>query len=186
VFRKIVYCSPIEGLIHWAGKPLENVVATRELYSGGFDGGKYSDTATTNAQGQFKFAVVEERRFLRPDLLSANPHVSQAMEGISNEDFATHESRHVITRCFRPGRLCEVEITPHPIQKNDKLIIATDGYWADLDAEEKASFLGENPVLPELPQDDTSCWLLSPFAEGKEASQNCTGNENFYFVKHPQ
>ena len=77
VFKKIVYCSPIEGLIHWAGKPLENVVATRELYSGGFDGGKYSDTATTNAQGQFKFAVVEERRFLRPDLLSANPTISQ-------------------------------------------------------------------------------------------------------------
>lgn len=77
VFRKIVYCSPIEGLVHWAGKPLENVVATRELYSGGFDGGKYSDTATTNAQGQFKFAVVEERRFLRPDLLSANPTISQ-------------------------------------------------------------------------------------------------------------
>lgn len=79
-----------------------------------------------------------------------------------------------------------MEITPHPIQKNDKLIIATDGYWADLDAEEKASFLGENPVLPELPQDDTSCLLLSPFAEGKEASQDCTGNENFYLVKHPQ
>jgi hypothetical protein len=77
VFRKIVYCSPIEGVVHWQGKPLENVVATRELYSGGFDGGKYTDTATTNAQGQFKFAVVEERRFLRPDLLSANPRVTQ-------------------------------------------------------------------------------------------------------------
>jgi hypothetical protein len=77
VFRKIVYCSPIEGVVHWQGKPLENVVATRELYSGGFDGGKYTDTATTNAQGQFKFAVVEERRLLRPDLLSSNPVVSQ-------------------------------------------------------------------------------------------------------------
>ncbi|WP_350108781.1 DUF6795 domain-containing protein [Limnobacter sp.] len=84
VFRKIVYCSPIEGLVHWAGKPLENVVATRELYSGGFDGGKYSDTATTNAQGQFKFAVVEERRFLRPDLLSANPVVSQTIKVFHN------------------------------------------------------------------------------------------------------
>lgn len=77
VFRKIVYCSPIEGLIHWQGKPLANVVATRELYSGGFEGGKYTDTATTDSEGRFKFEVVQERRFLRPDLLSANPRISQ-------------------------------------------------------------------------------------------------------------
>ncbi|MGV3468677.1 DUF6795 domain-containing protein [Limnobacter sp.] len=77
VFKKIVYCSPIEGLIHWQGKPLANVIATRELYSGGFEGGKYTDTATTDSEGRFKFEVVQERRFLRPDLLSANPRISQ-------------------------------------------------------------------------------------------------------------
>lgn len=80
VFRKIVYSSPIEGLIHWQGKPLPNVVATRELYSGGFDGGKYTDTATTNSEGRFKFEVVQERRLFRPDLLSANPHVNQILK----------------------------------------------------------------------------------------------------------
>ena len=79
VFRKIVYSSPIEGLIHWQGKPLPNVVATRELYSAGFDGGKYTDTATTNSEGRFKFEVVQERRLFRPDLLSANPHVNQLL-----------------------------------------------------------------------------------------------------------
>lgn len=88
VFRKIVYCSPIEGVIHWQGKPLENVTLTRELQSGGFEGGKYTDTATTNAQGQFKFAVVEERRFLRPDLLSANPHVNQILKvNVQGQDY---------------------------------------------------------------------------------------------------
>jgi hypothetical protein len=80
VFRKIVYCSPIEGFVHWQGKPLANVVATRELESGGFEGGKYSDTATTGGDGKFKFAVVEERRLFRPDLLSANPVVSQTIK----------------------------------------------------------------------------------------------------------
>ena len=80
VFRKIVYSSPIEGLIHWQGKPLPNVVATRELYSAGFDGGKYTDTATTNSEGRFKFEVVQERRLFRPDLLSSNPVVSQAVK----------------------------------------------------------------------------------------------------------
>ena len=80
VFRKIVYSSPIDGLIHWQGKPLPNVVATRELYSAGFDGGKYTDTATTNSEGRFKFEVVQERRLFRPDLLSANPHVNQILK----------------------------------------------------------------------------------------------------------
>ena len=77
VFRKIVYCSPIEGFVHWQGKPLANVVVTRELYSGGFEGGKYSDTSKTGSDGRFKFEIVQERRFLRPDLLSANPNISQ-------------------------------------------------------------------------------------------------------------
>lgn len=79
VFRKIVYCSPIEGFIHLHGKPLANVVVTRELHSGGFAGGKYSDTASTGIDGRFKFDVVQERRFLRPDLLSANPNVRQLL-----------------------------------------------------------------------------------------------------------
>ena len=77
MFRKIVYCSPIEGVIHWQGKPLENVTLTRELQSGGFKNEEYSDKAVTNELGKFTFGVVEERRFLRPDLLSANPRVSQ-------------------------------------------------------------------------------------------------------------
>lgn len=79
VFRKIVYCSPIEGFIHWQGKPLVNVQLTRELYSGGFEDGKNVDTTVTGPDGRFKFDVVQERRFLRPDLLSANPYVNQVV-----------------------------------------------------------------------------------------------------------
>lgn len=80
VFKKIVYCSPIEGLVHWAGKPLGDIKVTRFLRSGGFEGGENRDHVQTDAQGRFRFETVAERRFLRPDLLSANPHVSQAIE----------------------------------------------------------------------------------------------------------
>ncbi len=80
VFRKIVYSSPVEGLIHWGGKPLDELIVTRFLRSGGFEGGEYKDRATTNFTGEFKFGVVEQRRFFRPDLLSAHPHVSQSIE----------------------------------------------------------------------------------------------------------
>jgi hypothetical protein len=80
VFRKIVYCSPIEGFIHWQGKPLANLKVTRLLRSGGFENGEYQDEVQTDSQGRFQFQTVAERRFLRPDLLSANPHVSQVLE----------------------------------------------------------------------------------------------------------
>ncbi len=77
VFRKIVYSSPVEGLIHWGGKPLEGVVVTRSLRSGGFKNGEHEDKTTTDEKGRFMLPVVEERRLFRPDLLSANPTVSQ-------------------------------------------------------------------------------------------------------------
>lgn len=80
VFRKVVYCSPIEGLIHWQGKPLVNVKVTRLLRSGGFSNDEYQDEVQTDAQGRFRFETVAERRFLRPDLLSANPVVSQSIK----------------------------------------------------------------------------------------------------------
>ena len=79
VFRKIVYCSPIVGEIHWAGRPIPEISVIRELRSGGFEGGKYVDSTKTNAQGQFKFDAVEERRLFRPDLISANPNITQLM-----------------------------------------------------------------------------------------------------------
>jgi hypothetical protein len=80
VFRKIVYSSPVEGFVHWQGKPLGNVKVTRLLRSGGFENGENQDHVQTDAQGRFRFETVSERRFLRPDLLSANPHVSQSIE----------------------------------------------------------------------------------------------------------
>ncbi len=38
------------------------------------------DHVQTDSQGRFQFQTVAERRFLRPDLLSANPHISQVLE----------------------------------------------------------------------------------------------------------
>lgn len=84
MFRKIVYCSPIVGEIHWAGKPLSGLKVTRYLRSGGFDNGVNQDHAHTDVHGKFRFETLAERRLFRPDLLSANPHVSQLV-------YVTHE-----------------------------------------------------------------------------------------------
>ena len=80
VFKKVVYSSPVEGVVYWNGRPLAGLKVTRFLRSGGFESRENQDHTQTNAQGLFRFETIEERRFLRPDLLSANPHVSQAIE----------------------------------------------------------------------------------------------------------
>jgi hypothetical protein len=79
MFRKIVYCSPVEGVIHWQGKPLANVIVRRELHSGGFQGGMYSDSVLTQTKGSFQLPEIQERRLFRPDLLSTNPMVVQSL-----------------------------------------------------------------------------------------------------------
>ena len=56
-----------------------NIKVTRLLQSGGFENGENQDHVQTDAEGRFNFDVVQERRFLRPDLLSANSSVLQMM-----------------------------------------------------------------------------------------------------------
>lgn len=76
MFKKIVYCSPIQWQLLLDGKPLSGIQVTRTLYSGGFSGNKNIDQATSDAQGRYQFPEVSERRLFRPDLLSSNPTVS--------------------------------------------------------------------------------------------------------------
>lgn len=80
MFKKIVYCSPIQGQLLLNGKPLAGIQVTRTLYSGGFAGDKNIDYATSDAQGRYQFPEVSERRLFRPDLLSANPHIGIGLE----------------------------------------------------------------------------------------------------------
>lgn len=109
--------------------------------------------------------------------------LANAVESISDERLAKHESRHILTRCFRLGRLCEVEITPDPIPKHDKLIIATDGYWADCDTGTQAEFISGVSGIQSAPQDDTSCLVLSKLSNTASYQISIEGVENFYFVK---
>lgn len=79
MFSKNVYCSPVQGIIQLHGKPLSGLLVTRTLISGGFKGRRHTDTTTTDANGKFELPEVSNRTFLRPDLLSPNPRVSQTI-----------------------------------------------------------------------------------------------------------
>ncbi|HEY1059949.1 MAG TPA: DUF6795 domain-containing protein [Limnobacter sp.] len=80
MFKKYVYCSPMVGEVHWAGKPLPGLIIKRTLKSGGFKGGRYDDETVTDSSGHFELPVVENRRFVTPDFFSANPQVSQSVK----------------------------------------------------------------------------------------------------------
>ncbi|MCQ8895453.1 hypothetical protein NQT62_03240 [Limnobacter humi] len=80
LFKKYVYCSPMIGKVHWAGKPLQGLTIKRNLKSGGFKGGRYDDETITDSAGHFELPVVEHRRLATPDFFSANPQVSQSLK----------------------------------------------------------------------------------------------------------
>lgn len=115
--------------------------------------------------------------------LSRAHTLANAVEDIGDEALAGHADRHLLTRSFRPGKLCDVEIRHYSLMANDHLIVATDGYWADLDQIQKSGFIGKSYV-PSAPQrDDVSCLLLSRLSEGSGGEAVYLGNENFYLVR---
>lgn len=107
--------------------------------------------------------------------------VANAVEQIKEQRLASHDGRHTLTRSFRPGRKCDVEVSQYQLMPNDRLIMATDGYWAGLNHEQRVGFIVRDHVPP-LPQhDDVSCLVLSPLKA--KAAQRHEGSENFYLAR---
>ena len=109
--------------------------------------------------------------------------LANAIECISDEELRGHDDRHVITRCFRPGRLCEFELVNYSNLESNNLIISTDGYWADLDVQEKANFINGRFAWTKPLQDDASCLVLSGSPNISKNHVSIEGVENFYFIK---
>lgn len=108
--------------------------------------------------------------------------LANAVEDIGEEQLRAHVDRHVLARSFRPGRPCEVEVRQYSLMANDRLIIATDGYWADLDHPQKSGFIDKSFVPTAPHRDDVSCLLLSRLPEGSDEEAFYQGAENFYLV----
>lgn len=107
--------------------------------------------------------------------------VANAVEQITEERLASHDGRHTLTRSFRPGRKCDVEVSQYQLMPNDRLIMATDGYWADLNHEQRVAFIAK-ACLSEMPwHDDISCLVLSPLKA--KTAQRHEGSENFYLAR---
>jgi len=91
-----------------------------------------------------------------------SPHtLANAIVDIPEHELGAHPERHYLTRSFRGRRYDQPETREFSLYARDKLIIATDGYWADLPHESRISFLDGNPLPPDYSGDDVSALILN-------------------------
>jgi hypothetical protein len=61
------------------------------------------------------------------------------------------------------------EYNIHKLERRERLLLASDGFWADLGKNEQLKVLGGGPIERQPPSDDVSCLILPYF--GKEGRQ---------------
>ncbi len=112
------------------------------------------------------------------------PHtLANAIVDVSVADISVSPLRNRLTRSFRSRKFVMPDQTEAGVRGDVAVLLATDGFWAALDAEDQARFLkGED--LPDVEGRD-DCSVLSLKHTGTH--QNWVGGEsadNFYIVAH--
>ena len=111
------------------------------------------------------------------------PHtLANATRGMSVVSLVDCPARHLLTRSFRPKEFMVPEASEIKIQLGDSFIVATDGFWAELNFEEQIEFMKarEIPMIGE--SDDQS--VLRILIRGDQVdSEFITGDntlDNYY------
>jgi serine/threonine protein phosphatase PrpC len=76
-----------------------------------------------------------------------------------HRQMAADPGRHRISRCFKARNKPDPEIVTRTIIKGERLVFATDGFWADLSDATQAQLLGAEVLSPLLIDDDVS-WIV--------------------------
>ncbi|MCO7503870.1 MULTISPECIES: protein phosphatase 2C domain-containing protein [Pseudomonas] len=77
----------------------------------------------------------------------------------SHRQLATDSGRHHISRCFKARKQPDPEIVTRAMGKGEKLVLATDGFWADLSDMVQARLLEADwTAAPEV--DDDASWIV--------------------------
>lgn len=86
-----------------------------------------------------------------------NIHCEANWQGnLSHAEIVRAPSRHRLTRCFSARRSSDPEISHWPVHPTQQWLLATDGFWATLDAQQQLHFL-LNGDLSDQYTDDISC-----------------------------
>lgn len=111
------------------------------------------------------------------------PHtLANAIEEVSIAAMAECPVRNRLTRSFRAREFMAPEKTKIAMEGRDSLIVATDGFWAELSSEEQFLFIeGEDsPMIDD--GDDQSALIIMLLDKGQDSKVQFNGQseENFY------
>lgn len=87
--------------------------------------------------------------------------LANATAPLTHEEIASNTDRHILTRSFKCRRYVEPDYREFSLAEFNQIILATDGFWADLSFEDQSLALKGEKDLNGLVQDDTSVLLIS-------------------------
>lgn len=89
------------------------------------------------------------------------PHtLANALAPVAIDILAKDETRHVLTRSFRSRRFVVPDVGA--VELDDRpLLLATDGFWAELDSERQTAFIDGGWQASERDRDDRSVLCIS-------------------------
>lgn len=89
------------------------------------------------------------------------PHtLANAIDDLTVEEIAATNVRNRLTRSFRPGPFLRPEAHSIEIDRATDFIVATDGFWAGLAAEQQLTHLSDDKDTRDLPDDDCSALIV--------------------------
>lgn len=120
------------------------------------------------------------------DWLTTTHTLANAITDLSDEELSSHPNRHLLTRSFRPQCFIQPEYCQFSLLPNDTLVIATDGFWAELDSAMQTELLKGNYAPSEQIRDDRSYLLLQrrPLDLRIEMVNKINNQENIYIRSH--
>ncbi len=107
--------------------------------------------------------------------------LANAIIFLTDNELRLHPDRHALTRSFK-GRRFEPGVVNHfPLLASDSLILASDGFWAELDETEQIAFSQRGVVDKTGTFDDISSLLLTRVPKSKTSVKTETYFKNRQF-----
>lgn len=87
--------------------------------------------------------------------------LANAVQPLAEEQLRSHAARHSLTRTFNSKRYVQPEYQECVWTEGSVLVMATDGFWAELSTAEQCQQLGDYSSMIHQPDDDSSVLLLT-------------------------
>ena len=106
--------------------------------------------------------------------------LANAIIFLTDNELRLHPDRHTLTRSFKAKRFEPGIVNHFPLLASDSLILASDGFWAELDETEQIVFSNKGVVDKIGTFDDISSLLLTRVPESNTAVKT-----RIYFENRP-